>query len=303
VISQWLRKTREWVVYLHPCRREPVRVTFDTNALDRVVRPERYPKDLRQHAFKKIHKALKDGRIKGFFSETVLTLEGIQKIDRADVFDSTKILTDIKEEKAANGESGRVKVVLTALQPARRQLHPEVVKRIRSAIQLGLRGMKIPRNGMIDIEDPSGKFFVQQSETEMAQRQQKTFEAARAIEKRNVGMTKVRQLGAKFGSRDGVSEPWYRSLVRAKDVHEENQVKRAISEWADGDSIAAHIGYGNEFFCTEDKGRTGGVSSIFDEKNRVWLAETYGVRFVTLPELAEQLTCSWKSLLSSVFSR
>lgn len=270
------------------CRSRPLRVTFDTNTLDRIARPERFPKDQRQGDFYKIHRALKNGRLAGFFSETVLTLEGIEKVQRADVFDSTEIKTQITDQVSADGKP-TVSVIFTASQPARKPIHPETAARVKAAIQLGLRALRIPRNGLIEITDPSRKFFVQQSQSEQATRQKKTLEAAREIEKRDVGMSIIRQIGAKFATRANVLEPWYRSLVRAKDVHEENEVKRAISEWSDGDSLAGHIGYGIDLFCTEDRGRRGGKASILNDENRLWASQKYGVQFVTLTELAKRL--------------
>jgi hypothetical protein len=65
------------------------KVTFDTNTLDKAVRPERHPKDLAQNDFLLVHEALKAGALRGFVCETMVTLEGIQRADRARVFGST----------------------------------------------------------------------------------------------------------------------------------------------------------------------------------------------------------------------
>jgi hypothetical protein len=72
-------------------------------------------------------------------------------------------------------------------------------------------------------------------------------------------------------------------------VHEENAVNRAIAEWADADSVAAHVGYGIDLFCTEDVGKSAGAPSVLDQANRTWLQATYGVKFVTISELAGML--------------
>ena len=84
-------------------------------------------------------------------------------------------------------------------------------------------------------------------------------------------------------------EPWFRSVLRAKDIHEQRQVQRAVAEWADADSIAAHIGYAIDLFCTEDRGKGTGTPSILDEDNRAWLEATYAIKFVTLSELAKMI--------------
>jgi len=52
----------------------------------------------------------------------------------------------------------------------------------------------------------------------------------RDIESHRGGFAVVKALAAKFAARDSVLEPWFKSLVRVKDVHEESEVKRAIAE-------------------------------------------------------------------------
>ena len=60
-------------------------------------------------------------------------------------------------------------------------------------------------------------------------------------------------------------------------------------EWADGDSLAAHVAIENDLLCAEDRGKSAGGPSIFDATNRAWLRSTYEVEFVTIPELAGRL--------------
>jgi hypothetical protein len=51
-----------------------MRITFDTNTLDKAARPARYPKDARQTNYLKVHQALSAGVLRGYFSETSLYL-------------------------------------------------------------------------------------------------------------------------------------------------------------------------------------------------------------------------------------
>jgi hypothetical protein len=64
---------------------------FDTNTLDRAARPARFPKDPRQAEYIKVHDALAAGTLKGYFSETLVTLEAVENKDRIDVLGSTRI--------------------------------------------------------------------------------------------------------------------------------------------------------------------------------------------------------------------
>jgi len=81
-----------------------------------------------------------------------------------------------------------------------------------------------------------------------------------------------------------VTEPWYSSLDRANSS-EEVEIANAIAEWADGDTVAAHIGFQIGYLCTGDKGAKAG-NSIFDSTQRAWLSATYGVQLLTISELA-----------------
>ena len=78
-----------------------MRVMFDSNTLDRAARPERFPKDPRQAEYIKVHDALAAGALKGYFSETLVTLEAIENKDRIDVLGSTRI----DSETRATGEN------------------------------------------------------------------------------------------------------------------------------------------------------------------------------------------------------
>lgn len=68
-----------------------MRVTFDTNAWQRVVCPDKFPKDPRCGDFRKIHTALKDGAIVGFICDSVATMEGVKNKDRPRFFSTQAI--------------------------------------------------------------------------------------------------------------------------------------------------------------------------------------------------------------------
>ena len=78
----------------------PLRVTLDTNVLDLACRPERFPKDPRQLLMQKVHNALATGQLEGFYSVTMLTIEGIMRQDRAEVFASTRTVTQPEKAKS-----------------------------------------------------------------------------------------------------------------------------------------------------------------------------------------------------------
>ena len=79
---------------------------------------------------------------------------------------------------------------------------------------------------------------------------------------------------------------WYEAFIRVPES-EKHFVHKAVAEWADGDSIAAHIAHQIHYFCTRDHGVGAGTSSILSPTNRNALSERFGVIFVIPEELCE----------------
>jgi hypothetical protein len=110
--------------------------------------------------------------------------------------------------------------------------------------------------------------------------------AATAIGLRGVGRARALALGTNFNTREGfLTEWWLQRLGRAQNQAEEREVQKAISEWADGDAIASHIGFQIDLFCTHDMGKSN--DSILSPAHRQWLETQYGVKFTTLDALFE----------------
>ena len=65
------------------------------------------------------------------------------------------------------------------------------------------------------------------------------------------------------------------------------KIARLVAEWADGEAVAAHIGYANDIFCSGDFKKSGRGKSVLDPEHRAWLTKEFGVRFATLSQLAE----------------
>ena len=278
-----------------------LRVTFDTNCVDPVCRPNRFPNDPRQQSMHKVHDALKQGKIEGFYSVTMLTIEDIQRTDRADVFSGTRTVMQPEESKftknadlpdALRKEVGTEDLLevhheIRVEQPDRKPLHREVVARVRAAKAIGVKVLKaVPRVGAYRIDDPNGDYYLDPGRgCALEAWHDKVCKVARAIEDRSVGMAQIKELGKGLGE-SGPESLWFESLDRATDIHERRRVERAFAEWADGDSIAAHVAYGIDIFCSDDFGKSNPDGSVLDQDNRAWLSQTYGVQFATIEELA-----------------
>jgi hypothetical protein len=156
---------------------------------------------------------------------------------------------------------------------------PDVLKkRLELALSLGMKLMRAVRMG---IPTPSSfldlSLYADENDVHTAAaRDNRWGEIVGEIEARGVGGGVIAKLDKRIRE-------------SALDAQTEQEFVRAVSEWADGDAVAAHIAYGNDIFCTQDQGKSAGGPSILDEGNRLWLSSTYGVRFATISGLAAQL--------------
>lgn len=244
-----------------------MKVTFDSNTYRRVVDPSVFGKDPNLPEFQKIHDAICNGRIEARVCETLATLEGIQKAQRGQYF------------SAAGTSRG-------SLHPG---LHPIVQKWREAAIVLGVRFMRAPRIGLERPPELKDSDFVQESDQEQSDRINKFMVLCRDLEGRGVGRAALTGIGSSIHNRVGTTGPWFSALNQAADIHEERRIQRGVGEWADGDTVAAHHAYGNDYLCTEDAGNSADGPSVFDHTTRAWLTANYGVRFVTIKNLADLL--------------
>ena len=200
-------------------------------------------------------------------------------------------LPDTIREQVGNEDLETIALELQVEQPGCKPLHLEVINRTKAAKALGLKALKgVPRIGAPHITDSTGECYLKRGEGAVLQAWiDKAHEVDRAIEARGIGFAQVKALGENMTASDPAS-PWFRSLDQATNIHQERAVERAFSEWADGDSLAAHLAYGLDVFCSDDVGRSNATNSVLDPNHRAWLTTTYGVQFMTFEELAVSLS-------------
>jgi hypothetical protein len=222
-----------------------LRVTFDTNTFDKVVRPAVYAKDPNNADFAAVHEALKRGDVLGFISETIITFEGIGRDQRASVFGSTEVHSRFEQVS-----DDTFLITMTPEQSARQPIHPKQAERFVAAFDLGFRLlMEDPRIGKLGV---AGDFYVSETEEALTQRLDRHFNILQAIEARGLGSPRVMALAKLWAERAAPNEHWYRLLGSARDVKETREVARVVAEWSDAESIGAHYAYGNDLFCTLD---------------------------------------------------
>jgi Protein of unknown function (DUF2934) len=264
----------------------PLRVTFDSNAYRQVIDPA-LDRDASTLELQKINRSLKVGGVRGYLSDTIVTLESIKNKDRTAVLAGTNLT--FQSQPGKHTAPSVISIDMTiGMRQSRKPLHPTTLKWIEAAKALGMRFMRTGSRWFSGAghvrDDDDTTYEPEESILALAQRMEKVNKAAEAIQARGVGYAAAVFLGKQFST---PGELWLQGLGR---VSKEEEVQNVVKEWADGDSIAAHIGYANDLFCSRDQGKgTKGKPSILDKDNRAWITSTYGVQFVTLPELARML--------------
>jgi hypothetical protein len=113
----------------------PLTVTFDTNTLDAVVSPDTAQRGTGSCGTI-VQDAIRAGRIRGFFSETVFTLEGITNADRPEVLGKTGIAF----QSSSSGPNQITSEI--AVRHFRKPLDPRASDRIQKALTLGMQPLR-----------------------------------------------------------------------------------------------------------------------------------------------------------------
>jgi hypothetical protein len=261
-----------------------LKCTFDTNTLDRVVRPSH-----KDDVSAVVHEGLKAGGIKGYFSEAVVALDGIGHLDKVDMVGAGRV---VSESRA----TGRYSVELTVGRrwPAKRT-DQQFKDGIEAALDLGLRPLLGPRPMGDSLAVPE---FVQRGlyetlgvGTDLMARRDRIHAVDTALRSRGIGRQRAIDLGREYNARAGAAGEFYQQgLGRAQNDAERKKVLKAVNEWADGEAVAAHVGYGNDLFCSHDFARNSRGPSALHPDHRAWLTQTFGVEFVTVAQLAERVS-------------
>jgi hypothetical protein len=205
----------------------------------------------------RIRDAVRDGSIIACVAETVFTLEAIKKENR-------KSFLSLYVGKTAFPK------------------HPGNNKYLDLVLKAGVKILRCPRiAGLTNLSIPQEKYF--NDLHELAIRQNLFSVCLEEIERRGCGIDCVQKLGAQYDRAN-----WLRGIKIAPDL-ERTKVADAVGEWADGDSVAAHIAYRNDYFCSRDFNRNGSGESILSDKNRKWLFERYKVRFINMDDLKKMI--------------
>lgn len=255
------------------------RVTFDSNVWRIISSPDKFPNEKSIDDFTKIRQAIIDGSIIACLSETVFTLEGIKKQDRKEFLSSYKPKINISEEDQKNGT---IKISMSI--GPNTQHHPGnnryLSSHLKDALEIGFKLLRCPRISGVVNPDIEEHYFLDDQLISIKERQDNFSKVGREIEQLNAGIKHIKNIGEKYDTTNWIDG------IRISPDNEKGNIAKAIAEWADGDSVAAHTAYGNTLFCTRDIAKSGGNDSVLSPNNRKWLEENYNIEFVKPEDLA-----------------
>lgn len=254
-------------------------VTFDSNVWRKVASPDNFPKDPLNSDYRIIRKAIDEKMIIAFLSETIFTLEAINKKDRKQFFKDYK--ADFKTE-ITEGDDGSIKMSFTIgpNENAHPGLNDFLKEHFGDAVKLGFNIIHLPRiAGITNKEIEQLKFKMKGKE--LSDYLDKVFEVGRRIKELKAGDYEIEQLGLKYHA-DG----WMLGLGNAPES-ENGVIAKAVAEWADGDSVASHIAINGDYFCTNDSAKKAGSNSVLSDKNVQILNKEYGFEKITPTELVK----------------
>jgi hypothetical protein len=261
-----------------------IKVTFDSNVWRIVSSPHQFPNEPSISCFQKIHEAVKASKVSAYIAEVAFTLEALKKDDRQSFMKSyeAKIDCAIDETPRQDGMIGLSFSIGPNIK-AHPGNSPHLYKHLNDALNIGFKLIRCSRVGGITNPDIDQSFFVQQSEDEILERMQLCSECAEEIERIGGGISHAKQIGHRYSTGNA---SWHIGIKNAPSTETKN-IAKALAEWADGDAIAAHVGYKNDYFCTKDIGKSGGTSSILSLQNRATLESKFGVKFKSPQELCD----------------
>lgn len=261
--------------------KEKLVITFDSNVWRLAGDPLKFPKDPMHSAFVKINSALGSGKIEGRLSETVFTLEGITRSDRKKLLGSYKPKINIAEEVMPDGLS-RIRLSIDSDPSVHPGNNQYLSSHLKDALTLGFKLMRCPRIAGIVNPAVKDEWYVQ-STTSTTVRENTFSGVGRKIEEAGAGIANIKAIGCLYKTG---TEHWPQGLANAP-ATQDKAIASAVAEWADGDTVSAHVTYGNHYICTRDSAKAAGQNSVFSLSNRVWLEKVYGVKFILPEELAK----------------
>jgi hypothetical protein len=253
-----------------------MKVTFDKNVYEFVVDPEKSgPVDpwMRDN-YRKINEAILKGEIVPFISETILTYEVLKKDQRQ------TILSHVQPILVSGGEGTIAIFSNPAIHPGNSSYEDLYLPK---AIAMGFRILPDRRFGKLINPHVKKEWYYTPDEDYFA-RSARYSEILDLLEDLNVGYIQFKNL---INTNDLGHLPVFTAVSMYSGSTK--KLSAALSERSDGDSVALHITYEMDYFCTFDKGANAG-RSVFNDQICTILKDKYRFEKISPSGLAAQLS-------------
>jgi hypothetical protein len=256
-------------------------VTLDSNVWEKMMCPDdvAFQTDPKIFIYKELNQFIGTNQIQFVLSGTVFSLEGIRKGERQTFFAQYK--PDFQVNESWDSATGVMHLQFSigpndASFPV---LNPYLKERGEIAFKAGFKIIQLPRVGMPT--DPMTKPYLLSLTNE---KNEKISLVSMVIEQQlHAGYFWIQKLFQKYQLQDIFTS--IQDLPKCED----KAIAKAVAEWADGDSIATHIGYGGDYFCTNDQGGNAGTNSVMHPDNILALRTQFNLDVVSPEELLRML--------------
>ena len=152
------------------------------------------------------------------------------------------------------------------------ELNDFLREHLNNAINAGFKIIHLPRIGGF-VNNEVEQYITKLSGEEFKNYYEIAVEVAKRIESLNAGFKWFEEIGLKYEQKvfDG---------IRKAPDSEDNNIAKAVAEWADGDTIACAVGIGSDYICTKDDAKGAGVNSVFSKQNIEILSEEFKVKLI-----------------------
>lgn len=249
---------------------ESVKIVFDSNVWEKVTHLDAEPYSIIRHK-------IETQNITPYICEIAISLESIQKKHRAGFFESYQPAT-----KIVNCDSDGTSITANICFGPNNEAHPPLpeilINRLEAAKRMGFKVIHMNRFGTVRTNEIPTEMFLQPESVEEFWKSSERFtEFEEFIKSIEAGQHEYNQLTQEFGIQSA-SIP---GLARKIPASQHKRFAKAIAEWADGDSLAACYQEGLNYFCTDDKAKNAGKSSIFSLENIAKLSGKFGIKILS----------------------
>lgn len=245
-------------------------VVFDSNVWERVVHLDAEP-------FDTIRRKIRSAHIAPYICEVAISLESIRKVDRSGFFETYSPNIEFQTLPSNNNETHGL-VCFSPNNEAHPPLSKVLLARLEQAHQLGFKVIHMNRFGTVRTNEiPKDMYMEVGSMEEFWADADRFAECAGFIEMLSAGQYEYNKLVNSLNLRRLSLIEVARKIPREK----HKAFSNAIAEWVDGDSLAACYSKGFKYFCTADRGKNSGPSSIFSANKIARLSVQFPIEIIS----------------------